>query len=89
MQQRVHKSPRVAFRETQKGGVLLHLDTGQYHEVNGLGALIWSLIDHQSVDEIVAAVGSRFEDAPAELAEDVQSFLHDLTKRNLADFDEG
>jgi hypothetical protein len=83
MDTRVKKSDRVAFRETRTGGVLLHLDSGQYHQVNEIGGLIWSLADGRTVEEIAAGVRSRVEDPPPDLGEDVQAFVNDLTERDL------
>ncbi len=84
MQERVHKSARVAFRKTQEGGVLLHLDSGSYHGVNGVGALIWSALDGHTMDEIVDIVRSKVEDAPPDVGSDVQAFVDDLIERGLA-----
>jgi hypothetical protein len=80
------KNPSVAFRTLSagEGGVLLHLESGEYHGINDLGCLIWELVDGQrSVAEVVEAVRERVDDAPAEVGADVLGFLDDLQQRNL------
>jgi len=48
--------------------------------VNHTGALVWRLVDgRRTTDEIVAAVRSRFPDAPDSVADDVLEILAKLT----------
>jgi hypothetical protein len=82
--ERVYRSTGVAFRETKEGGVLLHLDSGQYHGVNNVGALIWSMLDGRTVEEIAESVSSQVEDAPQHVDDDVRAFVDDLLERGLA-----
>ena len=89
MDTRVRQSDRVAFRETQKGAVLLHLDSGQYHQVNAIGGLIWSLADGRTVREIVEEVRARVENTPGGVDEDVEAFVNDLAERDLILFEQG
>ena len=44
---RIRRNPDVVFRplEEEQGGVLLHLQSGEYHGLNELGSLIWGLIE--------------------------------------------
>ena len=84
MYERVYRSTGVAFRETKEGGVLLHLDSGQYHGVNNVGALIWSMLDGRTVEEIAESVSSQVEDAPQHVDDDVRAFVDDLLERGLA-----
>lgn len=80
------KSENVAFRRLAEGegGVLLHLESGEYHGINEVGCLIWELLDgERTVDGLVLAVGEEIEDPPADLADQVISFLESLHKRDL------
>ncbi|NOY54563.1 MAG: PqqD family protein [Actinobacteria bacterium] len=83
----VRQSPHAAYRDTQEGGVLLNLETGSYHGFNSIGALIWSLIDGQTVGELTDATRAAVSDAPADLGDDVSSFLEDLATRDLIEID--
>lgn len=80
------KNPRAVYRDLAdgEGGVLLHLDSGQYHGVNEVGAIIWRSADgERTVSRIAAAVRAEMNDAPPELEEDVESFIEDLLQRDL------
>ncbi len=81
----VQRNPRVAFRQLEDGtGVLLHLDSTNYHGVNGVGALIWSLLDSpRTLGELVVALRSQLNDPPPSLVDDVRTFVGDLEKRDL------
>jgi len=87
MREPVYKSPRVAFRETQEGGVLLHLDSGSYHGINGIGVLVWSMLDGRTVEEIADAIRSEVEAPPPDVDSDIREFVHDLIERGLATSD--
>lgn len=88
----IKKNPRVVYRELGEGegGVLLHMETGQYHGLNKVGALIWSLIDGATtLSGILTRLRERLNDAPAQLEEDITRFLRDLEERNLIQIEEG
>jgi hypothetical protein len=83
---KVQRDASVAFRRLAKGegGVLLHLETGQYHGVNEVGCLIWELLDgERTVDEVTSGVHERVEDPPDDLSGLVIAFLESLRERNL------
>lgn len=83
---RIIKHPKVVYRDLGEGegGVLLHLESGQYHGVNRTGALIWKLLDGQrSLEEIFAQASTLLPDAPAQLHADIAIFLQGLRERNL------
>ena len=84
----VRHSDRVVFRKLtgEEGGVLLHLDAGQYHGVNGVGAEIWKLSeDAPTRATLIERLRERLEDPPEDLAADVDGFLTDLSQRGLID----
>jgi hypothetical protein len=83
---RIRRNPDVVFRslEEGQGGVLLHLESGEYHGLNDLGSLIWRLIENESsFADVVTGVRDQTEDAPEGVDQDVSNFLDDLNRRNL------
>jgi Coenzyme PQQ synthesis protein D (PqqD) len=83
---KVQRNASVAFRRLAEGegGVLLHLETGQYHGINEVGCLIWELVDgERTVDEVTTGVRERVEDPPDDLPDVVVTFLESLRERNL------
>jgi hypothetical protein len=83
---RFRKNPQVVYRElADEGGVLLHLDSAQYHGVNSTGLAIWELLDgERTVAEVVAELRARLDEPPAALDDDVVEFLAALSARGLA-----
>lgn len=82
----VQRNGSVAFRRLAEGegGVLLHLETGQYHGINEVGCLIWELLDGEhTVDEVTAGVSDGVEDPPDDLSDIVIEFLESLREREL------
>ena len=64
--------------------VLLHLETGQYHELNPIGALIWQLLDgKRGTAEVSAEIRAKVHDPPADLDAVVAGFVSDLKARGL------
>ena len=88
----IRPTTRLAYQELADGagGVLLHLETGQYHGVNSVGALVWNLVgDGMRYGDLVDAVRAQVEDPPAQLTEDVAAFLVELRSRNLITLEDG
>jgi hypothetical protein len=80
------KNENVAFRRLAagEGGVLLHLESGEYHGINEVGCLIWELLDgERTVDVVAVDVRDGVEDPPDDLVEVVVAFLDDLRERDL------
>lgn len=87
----VSRSPRAAFHplEEGQGGVLLHVDSGAYHGLNRVGALIWEILEQPlALRALVDGLRSRFEDPPAAMEDEVRAFLRDLHARDLIDLSE-
>jgi hypothetical protein len=83
---RIRRNSDVVFRplEEEQDGVLLHMQSGEYHGLNELGALIWGLIENETpFADLVDCVLAETEDAPASVDEDVSSFVEDLSARDL------
>jgi hypothetical protein len=84
-EEQIRRADNAAYQKIeQEGGVLLHLDTGAYHQVNDVGALIWELLaTSPSRAELLAELRKRIDNPPDHLAEDVDEFLRALHQRNL------
>lgn len=77
---------RTVFRKMEEGagGVLLHLDSGEYRRLNEMGAMIWHLLeDEPTRDELITALRSRVEDPPADMSDQVDVFITSLRERGL------
>jgi hypothetical protein len=81
----------VAYQELAEGsGVLLHLETAQYHGVNPIGALVWALLgEGTTFGVLMRSLSERVEDPPPELDRDIEAFLEDLRVRHLVTFEGG
>ena len=87
---KVRRNAQVVVRELSpgEGGVLLHLETAQYHGVNPVGLLIWeALEDEATVREVVERVRARVKGAPPQLENDVIGFLSRVHDRDLVVID--
>lgn len=80
------RNENVAFRRLAEGegGVLLHLESGEYHGINEVGCLIWELLDgERTVEAVAVALRDGIEDAPPDLVNEVIVFLDSLRARDL------
>ena len=79
------KTPRVVHSRLAGGErVLLHLETGQYHELNTIGSMIWDLLDgYRDTPEIAAEVGAQVDASPGDLEQIVTEFITQLRERGL------
>jgi Coenzyme PQQ synthesis protein D (PqqD) len=83
---RIRRTPDVVFRplEDEQGGLLLHMQSGEYHGLNELGSLIWGLMENETrFADLVDGVRAETEDAPTSVDEDVSRFVEDLNARDL------
>jgi hypothetical protein len=87
----VTRSERATFRKLEDGsGVILHLDSTQYHGVNEVGSAIWELTETpRPFADIVEGLKDRLDDPPADLASDVEEFLRALEERDLVSLSSG
>ena len=69
--------------------VILDLASSSYLGLDDVGAAVWgSLAEPCTVGELEARLASVYEVDPAELSEDLRSFLTDLIDRGLVVLDE-
>jgi hypothetical protein len=84
------RATSVSFRELdgERGGVLLNLQTGDYHQVNKTGAFIWrALSEPASASSLVGELSGVLDQVPADAETEVLAFLEDLVERGLAEVD--
>lgn len=79
------RNPTVVDYRLRGGeALLLHLESGAYHELNRIGAEIWDLVDgRRSAREIADQLQARLEDPPEDLEAIVSGYLADLEERGL------
>ena len=66
--------------------VLLDLDTGRYHALDGVGGRIWTLCDgSRTVSEIAAVIGDEYDAPPETIERDLHELLTSLANENLVD----
>ena len=85
---KIRRSPHAAAHGLgeSEGGVLLHLESGQYHGLNNVGWAIWNLLEEpRDVGSVVAGVAAQFPDAGAVLHDDVHAFVAGLLERDLVE----
>jgi hypothetical protein len=82
----IKRNDRTVFRrlEAGAGGVLLHLDTGEYRRLNETGALIWGLLEEAPTHaQLMAGLRRVVEEPPTHLQREVDTFLDSLEARGL------
>jgi hypothetical protein len=78
------RNPQVVYRDlaNEEGGLLLHLESGQYHGVNATGFAIWELIDgRRTISDISDALSEQGE--TGNLIAEVSRFIEELRHRDL------
>jgi hypothetical protein len=87
----VRRNERVEYRSLGdgEGGVLLHLGTAAYHGVNEVGAMIWTLLEGITVQQLLDEMRARLASTPPSLENDVEEFLQELGERDLVSCDTG
>jgi len=74
----------VHSRLTGGESVLLHLESGAYHELNPIGTLIWDLVDgSRSTRQIAEEIRGSVDAPPDDLEEVVAAYLAQLRERDL------
>jgi hypothetical protein len=82
----ISRAPGAVFRPLSagEGAVVLNLETGEYHGVNGVGVLIWEMLEPGcTLTDLVVGVRERVDDPPDALEDDVAGFVAALQERGL------
>ena len=82
-------NPVVVLRkEFDDWAVLFNPDTAEAVGINPVGVAIWELLTaDRSMDDIVENIRQDFADVPGSAADEVQSFINDLTERGFVGFE--
>jgi len=88
----LRRSPQAAYHELadHRGGVLLRLDTGAYHGVDAVGALVWQLLEGgPTFEELLPLVAGELDAAPPTGFDiEIERFLAGLRDRGLIEVSE-
>lgn len=81
----LNRNPRVEFRllAEGEGAVLLHLQTGAYHGVNEVGALVWELLPGVCLGDLLDQLRQRLEDVPPTFEAEISQYVQELADRDL------
>jgi len=81
---KISRKPRVVYRDLAEGGVLLDLESGDYHGLNSTGAAIWKLLEAEtSFADLLRQFESEVDDSPPAVREDVTRFVDGLRQSGL------
>lgn len=79
-----HQSPDVVSSPLDEGSALLDLTSSTYFSLNAVGALAWDrLSSGATVEQVVAAVTSRYDIAETQCRADMESLLTLLEAKGL------
>jgi hypothetical protein len=80
----VERSPSALSASVEKDVVLMDIDSGDYFELAGSGARIWSLLDQpRSIDEICDCLTREFAVDAVRCRTETIEFVRDLQQRGL------
>ena len=81
---KVVPSYAVVYAELGEEAVLLNVESGVYYGLDAVGTRIWQLLAAgSSVEDMVSQMREEYDVAPAQLAQDVQTFLEMLAAKDL------
>lgn len=83
---RVRSNPRCLLTELGDGtGVILHLDTKFYFNINDTGVFVWKLLAKQehSASEIAARLSDEFDVSPLDAERDARLLLTELDEHRM------
>ncbi len=76
--------PHVVHETIDGETILIHLGTGTYYSLDGVGAEIWELaVEGVSDDELAARVATRYDAEPALVQQTVGTFVEELIQEGL------
>lgn len=81
---RLRMADGVVFRELDGEAVILHLDSGTYFGLDGIGTRVWrSLEAHAPLDAVVEAVVDEYDVDRARARADITRLVGELVSRGL------
>lgn len=80
------KSDQVAAKVMEGEAVIIDLATGAYYSMDGVGGLIWSLIEAtQGMDDMVDAITAAYDVAPDTARSDLVRLAGQMLDENLVE----
>jgi hypothetical protein len=80
----VRVSEDVVFRELDGEAVLLHLGTGIYFGLNGVGTRIWNLLQQEtSIQKVYGQLLAFYDVSPQQLQDDLISLIAEMREKGL------
>jgi hypothetical protein len=77
-------SPAVVHEIIDGEAVIVNMKNGSYYSVDGVGAVVWGLIDEgKSLEKILGVLRSRYAGEPDEIEEGLSDLVHQLQKEKL------
>jgi hypothetical protein len=87
---RMRVPEHVVFRDFAEERVILNLDSGMYHGLNGTAAkMLETIKSGVSVGAAIEALAAEFEAPPDVIRRDVLTLCHALSERGLIERDAG
>ena len=84
LQDSVHVSQDVVFREMDGEAVLLHLGTGIYFGLNEVGTRIWSLLQQEaSLQKVFDQLLAQYDVSPKQLQDDLLALVSQMCDKGL------
>jgi hypothetical protein len=84
LESRVRRKADIPWKELEDTIVLLDLSSGDFFELDEVGARIWSALDGAlTLRELAAALGREYQASANEIESDVVRFVTDLHARDL------
>ncbi|MGE0444445.1 MAG: PqqD family protein [Vicinamibacterales bacterium] len=86
----VHRDARlrvpddVVFREIAGESMILHLGSGIYFGLDGVGTRAWQLLaEHGSIEGVVSAMATEFDADASTISADVTALVNELLRKHL------
>jgi coenzyme PQQ synthesis protein D (PqqD) len=68
----------------EDGSVLINLQSGKVFSLNGVGARIWTMLEHgTSVDGVLDALSREYNLPSSEVESDLDDFIDELARKDL------
>jgi hypothetical protein len=79
-------TPKHVCCEVEGEAVILHLQTGVYFGLDGVGKRLWELLQSPvTIDNLVATVQREYEVDPEACRQDVERFVEELSRHDLVE----
>ena len=90
MQHYIKRNDKVSFRDFGSECILLHLDSGCYYTLNGVGRFIWQQLDPCApLAAVHAAIQEHFAVDAEQAGSDLNELIDHLLSEDLVVVDDG